>query len=399
MKNIFLLLLFSLNISCSQKQSNYKGFGVVTHNSSITDLQGKWRISELITSDETKEYSLYPKNPDGYNYGNNISLNADQTFVSGYSAPCGNDCFTTTMGKYKIIDKNYICFYLEKINRSGDCSGNSQPHEDLGLYYYYKKEKNFHLLKSSGNLEQDKKNVCYRDLITLKRQEIEKFYKNWSGANYFMFNWKRTDLTDEKEIVAFCMAANQIKNYEILYSDKGGKYSSQLIILVKVEGEFRYVIYDTWGKPMVCLYEDSKVMQIDKLINEIDRDKSLESKSFKEKNISEESSSDKKTITVFKKRNEIYKVIYQKYPEDVKHTAVSTTTIYFQNSIPVYIESQYAFVENENDGIDKKGLYVLDWESNKEAIKIISSGGMYASIKWIKPEINRIMDEIKKQNL
>lgn len=398
MKNIFLLLLFSLNIGCSQKQSNYAGFDVATHNSSITELQGWWRTNSLITSAETKEYSLIPKNPDGDNYGNNISLNADQTFVSGYSADCGNDCFTTTKGKYKIIDKNYICFYLESISRSGDCSGNSQPNQDLGLYYYYKKDNNFYLSRSSGNLEQDQKNVHYRDLIIVKRQEVEKFYKNWSGANYFMFNWKLIGLTDEKEIVAYCMAENQIKNYEMLYYDKGNMYCTKAMALVKVNGEFRYVIYDTWGKPMVCLYGDSNVLQIDKLVNQIDNDKSLESKSFKGKNIPKESSSVKKTITVLKKGSEIYKVVYEIYPEDIEHIAVSTTTVYFQNSIPIYIEYQNAFVGKENNRIDNTGIYVLDWENNREAIKNISEGGMYPTIKWIKPKINRIIEEIKNKN-
>lgn len=389
-----------MNIGCSQIQNNYEGFNMVKHDSSITDLKGKWQINELILSAKTKEYFLHTQNPDGYSYGNNISINADQTFVSSYSAPCGNDCFTTTKGRYKIIDKNYICFYLETITRSGECSGNSQPNEDLGLYYYYKKDNVFQLLKSSRNLEQDQNNVLYRDLIIAKRQEIEKFHKNWSGANYFMFPWKLTTLTDEKQIVASCMAENQIKNYELLYYYKGDKYRTEAMGLVKVNGEFRYVLYDLdgVGKPMVCLYDDFKILQIDRLINQIDTDKSLESKSFKGKNSPYTHSSDKKTITVLKKGNEIYKAVYEIYPKDIEHTSVSTTTIYFQNSTPIYIESQYAFVGKENNRINKTGLYVLDWENNREAIKNISYGGMNASIEWMKPQINRILDEIKQQN-
>ena len=110
MKNLWILLLFLSNICSAQKQTNYPDFDLITHNSSIVSLQGKWRISQLITNAEITEYSLSQLGFDRFNYGNNITLNTNQTFVCDYSAECGNDCFTTTIGKYKIIDENYICF-------------------------------------------------------------------------------------------------------------------------------------------------------------------------------------------------------------------------------------------------------------------------------------------------
>lgn len=404
MRTIFLSLLVGLTfISCSKNQnkienSNYKGFSEVKHNSSITSLQGDWNIDQLIESDETKEYAIYPINPDGNNHGNHIAINADQTFECGYSAFCGNDCFTNTKGKYKIIDKNYICFYLEKITKSGDCSGDSEPNKDMGLYYYYKKDKAFYWLKSSGNLEQDKKNVQYRDLIIAKRAEVEKFYRN-DGYNSQMFNWKPTDYTDQQEIVASCMAKNNIKNYEMLYYDKGDIYCTMAMALVKVNGEFRYVIYDTSGEPMICLYNDSKILPIDKLVNQVDNDKSLEIKSFKGKNKPNESPSDKKTITVFKKGSEIYKVTYEDYPTDIEHSSILTIIVYFQNSVPEYIDYQYAFVGIENNYTKKAGLYVLDWQNNRVLIKNRSIGGMEVQTDRIKLEVNRIIDEIKTKNL
>ena len=76
MKNISLMLLFVLTNSCAQKQSNYAGFEKITHNSQITILKGKWRISALIANSEAKEYLLSPQSPNRYeNYGNNISIN------------------------------------------------------------------------------------------------------------------------------------------------------------------------------------------------------------------------------------------------------------------------------------------------------------------------------------
>ncbi|MTH16583.1 hypothetical protein [Flavobacterium sp. LC2016-01] len=408
MRSFFLLLLFCLAISCMKKQkefenftdkgSSYQGFDAVKHNPKITDLEGTWSISELIESVETKEYWLYPNNGEQIRSGNYISLHPDQTFVSGYTAFCGNDCFTNTKGKYKIIDKNYICFYLEKITKSGDCSGNFTPNRDLGLYYYYKKDSIFCLLKSNGNLEQDKKNVQYRDLVTAKRAEVQKFYRS-DSYNSSMFNWKRTDYTDEIAIVAFCMAENKIKNYELLYYDKGDRYCTMAMALVKIKGEFCYVIYNTGGNPMVSLYDDSKVLQTDKWMNQIDDDKSLNVKSFRVKNRPNESPFDKKTITVVKKENEIYKVTYVNYPKDLEHFYVFTLNVYFQNSKPIYFDYESAAVRKNDNYAPKLGLYILDWENNKVLVKNINGGGTYLAINWMKKEIDRIMDEIKTKNL
>lgn len=395
MRILFLLLLFALTGSCAQKQPNYKGFDLAAHSPQINSLSGRWSISELISSPETKEYVLKNQSPDkSDNYGNNISLNADQTFVSGYSAECGNDCFTVTKGRYKIIDENYICFYLEAVERSGDCSGNSKPNEDLGLYYYYKEENGFRLLKSEGVLEQDQKNRQYLDLIVAKRKEINEFYYR-DGQNQIIYNWKQTHLKDEKEIVAFCMAENKIEDYEILSSYNGGLYSRLRVIMVKANNEFRYVLYDTWGNPMVALYDDSATKNIDQMVKAIDNDPSL-NKTVK-KITSGNTSSSSTTAAVFKNGNEICKVRYEiKYHYEKK--AVFIATLYFRNSTPIFID--YLSSPDQDKQISQTALYVLDWEKNQGASRIIKheSGQMNKVLGSEKPIINKIMEEIKTAN-
>jgi hypothetical protein len=148
MRNLFIFILFGLSNCYSQNQPYYTGFENAVNNDTITTLLGSWRISHLIIDAETREYGLSPQSPNMFeNYGNNISINPNGTFVSNYSAKCGNDCFTNTKGKYKIINDHYICFYLEEIIRSGDCSGNSKLNKDLGLFYYFKENNDFRLLK------------------------------------------------------------------------------------------------------------------------------------------------------------------------------------------------------------------------------------------------------------
>lgn len=395
MKNILLLLLFVITNSCAQKQNNYNGFDIAMHNSKINVLQGKWRINELISNAETKEYILTPQSSDKFNnYGNNISLNTDQTFVSGYSAECGNDCFTTTKGKYKIIDENYICFYLDEILRSGECSGNSKPNKDLGLYYFYKTENGFRLLKSVGNLEQDKKNVFYYDLIVSKRKEIDEFYYR-NGQNQSIYNWKQTNLKDEKEIVAFCMKENKIQDYEILFSYKGDIYSRLNIILVKINNQFHYVLYDTWGNPMVSLYNDSPIQKINQLVNKIDNDKSLSKTEKKTNTPQNNSTSETKVITIYKNSSEINKVIYARYYEYGEKVSVSITTIYLQNSTPIFID--YLISPDRDKQISETGLYAIDWQNNIGANKYIKhkNGRIDKYLVAEKPIINKIIEEVK----
>jgi|GEM_PF-735770 len=397
MRIIFLLFLFALTSSCAQKQSNYEGFDLVTHSSQINSLLGKWRINELISNPETKEFILKNQSPDRFeNYGNNVVFNTDQTFISSYSAECGNDCFTTTKGKYKIINENYICFYLEDIERNGDCSGNSKPNKDLGLYYYYKEENGFRLLKSEGSLEQDQKNKQYLDMIIAKRKEINEFYYR-DGQNQIMYNWKQTNLKDEKEIVAFCMAENKIKDYEILFSYSGNVYSRLNVILVKVNNEFRYVLYDTWGNPMVSLYNDSTKHTIDQMVKTIDNDISLNK--MVKKIITENTPPSNKTVTVFKMDNEVYKVKYEIIYHYEK-TSVFTLTLYLRNSTPIYIDYFSNPDKDQDKQISQTALYVQDWQNNQGAYRMIKSGSgeMKKMIVAEKPFINKIMEEIKTIN-
>ncbi|MEI7510398.1 MAG: hypothetical protein WCJ62_13150 [Flavobacterium sp.] len=301
-RNIAFLLFFILIHVYSQKQNNYNEFDLESHNSKISAMQGKWRINHLITNSETKEYTLTPQSTDRFNnYGNNISFNSDQTFISAYSADCGNDCFTTTIGKYKIIDENYICFYLEKIQHQGNCKGNSEPNKDLGVYYFFKNNNGFTLIKRSGNLERDKMNVQYRDMIITQCADFQN-YDYYYGAN-FLYKWKLTNLKDENEIVAYCMAENQIEDYEFLYTKITDDYRASWVALVKFNNELHYVIYDA-GNKQVGLFDDSQVKKIDTIVTEISNTKSLISKKFKESYNPITSSSDKNTIAVYKNKNE-----------------------------------------------------------------------------------------------
>jgi hypothetical protein len=393
MKKITFLLLFVVNFSFGQEQINYQGFDHSIHYPEITILLGSWKIDELITNALATEYNFSLQDTAIFDYGNNIKLDADQTFTSYYTAPCRQDCFTTTTGKYKILDENYICFFLEKITRFGICNGDEQPNEDLGLYYFYKTESgSINILRSGGSLEQDKRNAFYRDLIIKKKKEMSQFGAISASYN-LLFNWKQTSFEDEKEIVAFCMNENQIEKYEILYSYKTGVNRFDIehlnTILVKFGEKYRYIVYEM-GSKSVGLYDDSEIMEKDSLVRNIDNDTKLKSKTLKETYDPLTSSSDKNTITVYQKKDEVRKIEHIEY--DSRGGSI-ITTIYLQNKEPIYI-----LRELRNTTYDQKGgYYIVDLKTYKIIQRIIKKNYSDFSFSKLIQKYNRIKEEINTQ--
>ena len=315
MKNVLMLILFVTNVCLAQKQINYYGFDFALHNPKISELNGTWEINPLIANKEVREYILSPQNPkDRFNYGNNISINPDGTLASAYSAPCGNDCFTSTSGKFKMIDEHYMCFFLEMVSHNGDCSGYSEPKEDLGVFRIYKEESKIKLIKSDGNPQNDKNNIQYIDMLIAKDQEIS----NCANIRNLL-SWSNSErLNGLNEIVDFCMVQNQIKDYEILY-DKNFERTN--LILVKIQNKFRYIIYEAIDSNNfnVTLYNDDFFENAENLIDKIDNDKSLRKETINDEYESWRNSFSKNTIIIFKKKDEIQKIIYNLYNRENKY--------------------------------------------------------------------------------
>lgn len=140
MKNVFIsltLILFSFQLNAQS-------------------IVGDWGINSLLINADTQEYILYTTDPDRFHFGNNLKINADGTFVSFYTAPCGNDCFTTSTGKYEQINDTHIQFLLEKITHHGDCIGDSEPNLNLGLYAIHFDQDKIRFVKTSTPIFKDK---------------------------------------------------------------------------------------------------------------------------------------------------------------------------------------------------------------------------------------------------
>ncbi|MDX9789364.1 MAG: hypothetical protein RBT61_00895 [Candidatus Kapabacteria bacterium] len=374
-KIVFGLMLFLGVFAFGQKQVNYKGFDLATNNSEITFLQGNWSINTLITDNKTREYILYPQvsNEYGISYGNGISINSNGTFYCSYRAKCGNDLFTETIGKYKIIDENYVCFSLEENRLNGFLD--TKPNEDLGLFRIYREKDKITLRRSNGNSEQDSKNIQYLEMLTSKYSEVR-------GCEYL--KWKITKLpNDVKEVVDFCMAQNQIKKYELLYDNAG-------LILVKVQNDFRYIIYQGYDRNniKVALYEEDFFTKINDIVYKIENNKSLKETIIQDENdyYDRRNLLSRNTITVFRHKNKIQKIIYNAYWINNRHIEY---TYWLEENEPVACSIK---AENIDDF-----YYIFNWEHNYGAIpKERTTNHHFMQIKNL---YNGFIEVVKKHKL
>lgn len=151
MKTLFILLAISLlSFSCTSKSDNGKAnnaepltISSLQSKDSIEGLIGYWAIDQLIgiefIADSVPErasfFRIEKVKKGAYPYGDHVSFDADGTFICSYSAPCGNDCFPTTYGRYKAVDSKRILFQLDRVGQRGYCeSVNKTVDINLGVF-------------------------------------------------------------------------------------------------------------------------------------------------------------------------------------------------------------------------------------------------------------------------
>lgn len=111
-----------------------------------------WKTNELITYKTIEEYVLTPANLAAdatkiERFGNFIVFNADQTFESYYTAPCGNDCFTSTAGVYTVTKDNQMTLTLYRLEQNGMCMQFREETVELGVYDIIKEKELLRLVK------------------------------------------------------------------------------------------------------------------------------------------------------------------------------------------------------------------------------------------------------------
>lgn len=131
---------------------------IFTFNVNGQNIEGEWRIDHLMIDTLVKDYTLDTLSSERYsNYGNHISINKDGSFRTWYTAPCGNDCFISSFGKYNLIDSTHIQFSIEKVNFiKAECNGRTSPYTfplDIGFFHLDIQNNQVHLVKINTILE------------------------------------------------------------------------------------------------------------------------------------------------------------------------------------------------------------------------------------------------------
>lgn len=249
-KSIYTLcLVLGIIISCNSQYQISKN-KYVENSTKEFKLSGNWYIDKLIELDNEWEYYLYEVNEN--RFGNYLTLNTDNTFVSGYAAWCGNDCFTKASGKYKLIGNNHISFFLEKIEKSGDCGAkDSNPNQNKGLFFIYRDTTGIKLIKSDGKIKNDLRKVKYSSLI-------DSININNHIPNLYYLKWQKTNKTGIEEIAAEFIGSNaalKLDNTAVLYSKRIRETFT--IILLEKNKKHYYLVYDDFYKK-IAFYEEPK---------------------------------------------------------------------------------------------------------------------------------------------
>ena len=277
-----------------------------------------------------------------------------QVHILGTSG-CGFMCVSFITGKFNLEGENHIRFFIEKINRSFTCNEpSSEPNIDLGLFYIFRDSNSnkIELVKSDGNIKNDKIKIEYKKYLNSTYDEVKKYDDVLNTISFGNFKFESKSI---KEIVDYCMLKNNIKNYKILYSMPSFDYQ-YILVLVEIKGKNRLIFYNN----QVTLYDDNFVKKIDQLINKINKYKRLKTKIIEEKY--NEKTSTKNTIELIYKNNKVIKLIFK---EDycLNYEFLVSTVVYFQNSKPIYLERETESEDKENKYNLKTGYYFVDLKS------------------------------------
>ncbi len=111
-----------------------------------------WQINNVFgyNGESLEEYQLskVEKQDERLNfvYGNLISF-IRNSFSSYYTAPCGNDCFPSSYGSYKLINNNLIEITQLVFEQSGDCETIHMKMKTTTLFQIVRKSKSNIILK------------------------------------------------------------------------------------------------------------------------------------------------------------------------------------------------------------------------------------------------------------
>src|SRR5690606_19422676 len=370
MKNILFFFIMFLSIMIVKAQG----------------LTGEWMINLNISEQEIDEYIMFkPNNKKAY--GNYITLNQNKTFSTYTRQECGSSCYYTTSGIYEMVGENHIRFIIKSILKSRFCEEKDyNPNKDIGLYYINREEDRMILLKSNGNIENDKQNVIYSKMIT----DFFNFQRMFPLGN--RISSAKIEKMSEKDMVHSYLKKIGYTDFEYLFSKNVGYGGFSKITIAKIEGEFQYLYLD-FSYPnnyYLSIFNYEPIKKTDRLVDKINSDNELKVVNLDDSSISK-SINDFSHLKIYTKSEKklVEKIIHQEF-----NKYYDLATIYYLvNEIPIYIEQNYD-MKRASDRPAQNSFYIVDWNTNKYILKKEN----YGSRKFEKEKWEKII-ELSKESI
>ena len=223
-------------------------------------LKGEWITNSLLGKFKEKDSNLFELTKDEdevSGIATEFEKNDKNQYRSYYFAPCGNDCFSSITGTFKLIAPSYVRLNALPFEQYGNCKKKNETlHNDTADYYIYKvSDKKIFLVKSTSRNEKED-------------QEKAKNYLLVTGIkNNVVYKQKTKMKVEAKEIGALPAQVEKyatdilhLKKFKILvYNQLRGRAAWVFAVKDLTTETITYVIqencYDAKDKEMSCFFD------------------------------------------------------------------------------------------------------------------------------------------------
>ena len=223
-------------------------------------LKGEWITNSLLGKFKEKDSNLFELTKDEdeiSGIATEFEKNDKNQYRSYYFAPCGNDCFSSITGTFKLIAPSYVRLNALKFEQRGFCEKkNKTLHNDTADYYIYKvSDKKIFLVKSTSRNEKEdqekaknyllvtgiKDNVVYKQKTKMKVEAKE------TGALPAQVEKYATDILHLKKF--------KILVYNSLYRTAAWVFAVKDLTTETITYVIQENYYDAKDKEMSCFFD------------------------------------------------------------------------------------------------------------------------------------------------
>ena len=203
---------------------------------------GKWYLIELFGERNPVEMYRLQRTTQ-VRAGYHINFAKDKTFYSTYFAPCGLDCFVSTEGTYKRVDRHYLSFHVHTFSvHGGGCekAEREKRDTDLGKYYVHLSTKGIlYLIKSTENLKQDKQLAQDAEQFDDLYPIVKYIYKHNKGIASYNPSFR-------EEVTTYAAQVLKLAHYRVCLQFFVGSSIGNLGLVKDLDtGTYYYVAEDT----------------------------------------------------------------------------------------------------------------------------------------------------------